>query len=176
MTDKPKTEKVTVQHTGRLGMRFFHDHQGNQVVLRPGEVARDIQVTEAEAERLREQSKAGQTNLVVDGHEPEQKEEPEQLSRGEIEERERKNLEAARKAQGQGRQQAGPRIEPAAGGPAMGSRPMDTPDQHMGGNPLRASRSDLSSLTKEELASQYGVSASQTKEDMIKEIMSQQKK
>jgi hypothetical protein len=68
--DAPK-RKVTVKNTSPKGQRFVFDATGKQQMVGPGQEV-EIELTEAEAKRLEEQSKAGST-LQVGGADAEVK-------------------------------------------------------------------------------------------------------
>jgi hypothetical protein len=71
--EKVEKRKVTVKNTHARGSRFLFDATGKQVLVGPGEQA-EVEVTEPEAKRLEEASKGG-SDLRVEGHDPEAKQE-----------------------------------------------------------------------------------------------------
>lgn len=181
MADKVETKTVSVRHRGQAGVhgiRFFHDHTGAQVVLRPGETRDKVKVTEAEYDRMVEQSKAGEGELEVDGHEPPhagraRATEPE-MSRADLEKLERENLEeAAKNARGTER--------PAATGPTgEDPGPSSGPRHHTAATSGRKTRTELNDMTKEDLLA-HGetvgaeINMSMNKDEMIDGVVKAQR-
>jgi hypothetical protein len=117
---EPQTKTVTVRHRGNVGIRFFHNAQGGQVVLRPGETAADVEVSEAEHKRLTSHSQGGIGDLEVEGaarREERRGEQRKELTREELNQLERENLEKATKSAPRPKGphiEAGPRLDPSA--------------------------------------------------------------
>jgi len=66
--------KITVKNVHPQGHRFVNETGGKQHVLGPGQSA-EVELPEPEAKRLEEVSKSGGgQGLVVEGHEPDEKE------------------------------------------------------------------------------------------------------
>lgn len=164
---KAKPVTLAVRHRGPVGIRFVHDKDDQQVVMRPNEDYVEADFHEGVAERLVDHSEKGIGDIEVKGHEPKlQRRDQRQPSRQDIEDLERRNLEEAR-----GRSTGRPLREGSGEGNGEGQE-----------GDAKKTRADLEAMTKDDLRTYVesmgvtDVPASATKGDLIDAAVKAQRK